>query len=54
MDQIDAEGRRIYDPSNKSFDHVNRRVTDLTENKKVNLPHPCDPHTESNIEMIIT
>ena len=27
-------------------------MTDLVENKKVNLPNPCDQYTESGIEMI--
>ena len=52
MEILDAEGRRVYDPINKSFDHGNKRSTDLMENKKVTLPKPCDSFVESSIEML--
>ena len=52
MEKLDAECRRVYDPLEKTFNHGNKRVTDLDENKKVNLPNPCDQHTESSIEII--
>ena len=39
-DILEAEGRRIYDPINKIFDHTKKRVTDLAENSKVTLPKP--------------
>ena len=52
MEKLDAEGRRVYDPINKVFDHGNKRATDMTENKKVTLPKPCDNHTESSIEIL--
>ena len=29
-----------------------KRVTDLAENSKVTLPKPCDPLTESAIELL--
>ena len=52
LEKLDAEGRRIYDPIGKSFDYGNKRVTDLPENSKVTLPKPCDPKTESSIELL--
>ena len=33
--QIEAEGRRIYDPLNKIFDHGNKRCTVMVENKNL-------------------
>ena len=35
IDELEAESRRIYDPLLKSFDHGNKRCTDMVENKKV-------------------
>ena len=52
MEKLEAEGRRVYDPINKLFDHGNKRTTDLAENKKVSLPKPCDSYTESSIEVL--
>ena len=52
LERLDAEGRRVYDPIGKSFDHGNKRCTDLQENSKVNLPGPCDKFTESSIELL--
>ena len=52
METLDAEGRRVYDPIKKVFNHGNKRATDMTENKKVSLPKPCDNHTESSIEIL--
>ena len=52
MERLDAESRQIYDPIRRVFDHGKKRVTDLQENSKVTLPRPCDPHTESSIEML--
>ena len=52
MEILSAEGRRVYDPIGKSFDHGNKRCTDLSENTKVHLPNPCDNFTESSIELI--
>ena len=52
MERIDAESRRYYDPINKIFDHGKKRATDVTENSKVTLPKPCDPLTESSIELL--
>jgi len=49
---LEAEGRRIYDPINRIFDHTKKRATDLAENNKVTLPKPCNNFTESGIEMI--
>ena len=54
MERIDAESRRYYDPINKIFDHGKKRATDVTENSKVTLPKPCDPLTESSIELLKT
>ena len=34
LELIEAEGRRVYDPIIKHFDHGNKRATDLPENKK--------------------
>ena len=42
----------MYDPISRSFDHGNKRVTDLDENKKVKLPDPCDHFTESSLELL--
>ena len=52
MERLDAEARRVYDPIEKVFDHSRKRVTDLAENSKVSLPKPCDPLTESSIELM--
>ena len=52
LDEIEAEGRRIYDPINKIFDHGNKRCTDMVENKKVNLPKPVDCFSESSMKML--
>ena len=52
LEKLNAEGRRIFDPIGKCFDHGNKRATDLSENSKVNLPRPCDPQTESSIELL--
>ena len=52
MEKLDAEGRRVYDPIKKIFNHGNKRATDISENKKVSLPKPCDNHTESSIEIL--
>ena len=52
MEKLDGEGRRVYDPFSKVFDHGNKRATDMKENKKVTLPKPCDNHTESSIEIL--
>ena len=52
MERLDAESRRIYDPLKRIFDHGKKRVTDLKENSKVNLPKPCDALTESSIELL--
>ena len=52
IERIEAEGRRVYDPECKVFDHGNKRATDLVENKKVTLPRPSDNFTESSIEML--
>ena len=49
---LEAEGRRIYDPINKLFNHTKKRATDLAENNKVTLPKPCNNFIESGIEMI--
>ena len=53
MEEIEAEGRRIYDPILKVFDHGNKRCTDMVENKKVNLPKPVDSCTESSMNLLI-
>ena len=52
IERLEAEGRRVYDPECKVFDHGNKRATDLAENKKVTLPKPCDNYTESSIEVL--
>ena len=52
LERLNAEARRIYDPINRIFDHAKKRVTDLNENAKVSLPKPCDPLTESSIELL--
>ena len=52
MENLEAEGRRVFDPISLNFDGGNRRCTDLVENTKVVLPKPCDKYTESSIEVI--
>ena len=52
IEKIEAESRRVFDPINRSFNYGKKRATDLQENSKVTLPRPCDPHTESSIEML--
>ena len=52
LEILEAEGRRVFNPLDKVFDHSNKRVTDLDENCKVMLPRPCDQFTESSIEML--
>ena len=52
LEEIEAEGRRIYDPINRIFDHGNKRCTDMVENKKVNLPKPVDCFSESSMKML--
>ena len=52
IEKLDAEGRRVYNPLDKTFEYGAKRVTDLDKNKKVTLPNPCDPFTESSIELI--
>ena len=52
IEKLEAESRRVFDPIKKGFDHGKKRVIDLQENGKVTLPRPCNPHTESSIEML--
>ena len=52
LDKLEAEARQIYDPISKTFDHANKRCTDMPENKRVFLPKPCDNFTESSIELL--
>ena len=54
IDKLEAEGRRIFNPIDRCFNYGNKRVTDLKENNKVMLPRPCDPYTESGIELLKT
>ena len=49
---IESEGRQIFDPLSKHFDHGNKRATDCQENKKVHLPKQVDNFNESVIELI--
>ena len=39
LDKLEAEARQIYDPLSKTFDHGNKRCTDMPENKRVFLPN---------------
>ena len=52
MERLDVEGRRIYDPLNKIFDHEKKRATDMPENSNTTIPKPCDALTESLIESL--
>ena len=51
LDILEAEGRRIYDPLTKNFDHGNKRATDCPENKKVSLPKSVDTFSEGSLEL---
>ena len=52
MERLEAEGRRVYDPITKHFDHGNKLPTDCSENKHVTLPKSVDNFTENSLEMI--
>ena len=52
IELIEAEGRQVYDTATKTFDYSKKRTTDLKENSEVKLPLPCDPMTESAINVV--
>ena len=52
LEKLEAESRRVFDPIEKCFDCANKRCTDLSENRNVILPKPCDNFTESAIELL--
>ena len=52
MEQLEAEGRRIFDPLTNTFDHGNKRCMGMVENKKVNLPKPVHCFSESSMKLL--
>ena len=48
----DAKERQIYDPITRVFNYSKRRVTDLPENNRVQLPKEVSPKQENELGML--
>ena len=49
--EYEAAARQVYDSTDKKFDARKRRVTDLPECSRINLPKPLNPEQEAAIEL---
>ena len=50
-EEIEAMGRMIFNPEERSFDVRRRRVTDLRECARITMPKPLSDEEESRIEV---